>query len=1140
MAKKIKFTDKDDNVKLTGGNDGTETKPINAKGGDDTVKGLGGDDVIDGAGGNDKLIGGAGNDTLISKAGNDTLNGGADTDKAVIAGNFADAVVTESGDTATIVINGRTITAIGIETFKFDDKEVSAADLVNDAPTGTSTAVLAAGTEDTAYVVKASDLLTGFTDPNGDTLSIANLTASDGATVKDNGDGTFTITPAANDNGDVTLTFDVTDGKLSVAGTNKVNFAAVDDVIALTKDTDTPALTADGDIVTGAVSALSTENTLNALDVIVDTGGTDTLKVDLKADFGGFTGTGKMTGVENIQLSNTGGVARTFTATGITGDKAYSLTGAVNLAGLTSISTVAAGARTADLSIGYTAATVAGAADTLALSVTGFGIADNPATTNINEQDDVKITAAGIETANLTVTGVNVLDLSGLAGKVNIAGAGTTTITKLSATTTSLDASTATGAMSVSTSGAVGVATLATGTGNDTITTNLSTELAANATVSGGTGTDTLVITGGAGGTVQLAQSGIETLGFGNVGGAVTMSLKNTTGLNSVVAYGDGNADGALAQDVVLANVGASTLALNLQGANAAAAGVKSITSDGTGSAVITVDTPAAAATDAAPSVNAYDVVLTAASSLDLTVASKMAYSGQITATKATSVNVNLQGAAAAGSAITAGSATSVIISAVNAASDLDITAVKATSLDITAAKNLTLTGATDFSSLESLKSTGAGNLDMTGIDLSKLNTATISNSGIVTLADLGSTKLGYGVSLNATGSKQLTVSDVATLDQAINITADSLGAIQFGTVNADDLGSVNIKATTNSGLTIGDVTGNNVTIDAGGVLGTVNSAIVNAYGNVTLVGSNLAANDYDTGADQINLLGATNQTVSITGGIKADLYEIVAGATNTGVTLTGNLDVGTDVVKVTGSSLASTISVAGLLNYETSTLNGGALADTINGGAGVDTITGGAGSNTITTGAGADTYVENYAGGTLDTISDFTAGAGGDEIDISLAALETAGTSGINAAVSNFTKLNSAANGADAAAGDVTIQELNADGVAGSVNAANADLFIFTGATFASTDAVETALEAGGDTALAINVGDDVVGSAFMIVYSDGTNAYLASVRVDAVTAADADFESGNLTVTKVANLGANPSITAAEFTAANFDWVA
>ena len=81
---------------------------------------------------------------------------------------------------------------------------------VNDAPTGTPIAVLAAGTEDTSYIISAADLVADFTDVDGDTFTVANLGADNGSAA-DNGDGTFTVTPSLNFNGAVTLTYDVLD-----------------------------------------------------------------------------------------------------------------------------------------------------------------------------------------------------------------------------------------------------------------------------------------------------------------------------------------------------------------------------------------------------------------------------------------------------------------------------------------------------------------------------------------------------------------------------------------------------------------------------------------------------------------------------------------------------------------------------------------------------------------------------------------------------------------------------------------------------------------------------------------------------------------------------------------------------------------
>jgi len=82
---------------------------------------------------------------------------------------------------------------------------------VNDAPvlTGTSTE-LAAGTEGMSYQIKVSDLLAGYTDVEGDSLSVANLTATHG-TLAETDEG-WLFTPDAGFNGVIELNYDVTDG----------------------------------------------------------------------------------------------------------------------------------------------------------------------------------------------------------------------------------------------------------------------------------------------------------------------------------------------------------------------------------------------------------------------------------------------------------------------------------------------------------------------------------------------------------------------------------------------------------------------------------------------------------------------------------------------------------------------------------------------------------------------------------------------------------------------------------------------------------------------------------------------------------------------------------------------------------------
>ncbi len=163
--------------------------------------------------------------TMLPAAGRLTLNG---TEVApdgwvdvndIVAGNFQftpslnangtnyasfQFQVEDNGDTA----NGGVNLDPTPKTFTFN------LTAVNDPVTGSPTATLAPGLEDSAYVVTMADLLTGFSDvdiaTNGQVLSVINLSTSNG-TVTDNQDGTFTITPSPNFNGSVTLSYDVTD-----------------------------------------------------------------------------------------------------------------------------------------------------------------------------------------------------------------------------------------------------------------------------------------------------------------------------------------------------------------------------------------------------------------------------------------------------------------------------------------------------------------------------------------------------------------------------------------------------------------------------------------------------------------------------------------------------------------------------------------------------------------------------------------------------------------------------------------------------------------------------------------------------------------------------------------------------------------
>ncbi|MDZ4328792.1 MAG: cadherin-like domain-containing protein, partial [Pseudomonas sp.] len=107
---------------------------------------------------------------------------------------------------------------------------------VNDAPALTGAkAVLAAGTEDTAYTVTQASLLAGFSDVEGSALSVVNLSASNGSLSAFNATtGSWIFTPNANYNGPVSLSYGVSDGTAITPATQSIMLAAVNDAPTLT------------------------------------------------------------------------------------------------------------------------------------------------------------------------------------------------------------------------------------------------------------------------------------------------------------------------------------------------------------------------------------------------------------------------------------------------------------------------------------------------------------------------------------------------------------------------------------------------------------------------------------------------------------------------------------------------------------------------------------------------------------------------------------------------------------------------------------------------------------------------------------------------------------------------------------------
>lgn len=85
---------------------------------------------------------------------------------------------------------------------------------VNDAPIGSPAGSLANGEEDKTYTIYQSDLIMGFSDVDGDTLSVTGLSINAGTLNTYNSvTGSWTFTPSKDFNGVVNLNYGITDGK---------------------------------------------------------------------------------------------------------------------------------------------------------------------------------------------------------------------------------------------------------------------------------------------------------------------------------------------------------------------------------------------------------------------------------------------------------------------------------------------------------------------------------------------------------------------------------------------------------------------------------------------------------------------------------------------------------------------------------------------------------------------------------------------------------------------------------------------------------------------------------------------------------------------------------------------------------------
>lgn len=797
----------------------------------------------------------------------------------------------------------------------------------------TVTGATSVGITDTA--VSVADAVSLLTIANFDGVyaladTLANLDAADDAVLEAATE--YSLTNPAGDLGTISVAQKlIVDGAVNAAD---YTYGITGESVELTTGLDIVAGTADDDIITGAVSSLSSDNTLNPGDQIDGGEGDDTLVATMTGNFAGFSSTGFLKNVETVELTNDSTVARTFSAAGVSGVEEYVLNAAKaaislsNLAttdSLVSINDQASGTTT----IGYATDVTTGTTDEQNIALNNVG----RLATDSTSESVVTLTAAGIETLNLDISGDNVVKLgSNDASAVTVSGGSTLKLTGVSTGLETFNASGTTGDLDIDLTGSTSTITqVIGGDGNDRFTIE-ATDTAANAEINGGAGANTLEF-GGASATaktVQYAMSGVQTVELANKG-ALTFSAANTSGLEAIVATKD------IGAGATFAGLGSADIAVNLQGAGASA----TVSVDHSGATTLTVDTPTSTATNTSPTTNDVDVTATNSTALNLSVADKMNYTGTVTANKATSVELAITGKTT-GANVVAGAAGSVIISAVANDSTLDLDAGEATDVQVTAAKGLELTSNSTLSKVESLTVDTAGTFKVG--NLTSLADATLSGSGSVQLGDLGSITQDYALNLTATGlstdkagSSNMSLETGKLDTKGHNITVDASDVL--GKVNLGEIDAVNDATTggdvmvyvdgTAGNVALSSIAGNDVIIDAGGALGSVTyGGTIAVYGDtLTFTGANLTSN-----AATVDINGAT-LNAALTGGLENDCFTFTGFATGTAaqkLVLTGDLGLGSDAVTVNvtdhgASTGAITIDASGLEGVETLNLTVGA-----------------------------------------------------------------------------------------------------------------------------------------------------------------------------------------------------------------------
>lgn len=378
--------------------------------------------------------------------------------------------------------------------------------------------------------------------------------------------------------------------------------------------------------------------------------------------------------------------------------------------------------------------------------------------------------------------------------------------------------------------------------------------------------------------------------------------------------------------------------------------------------------------------------------------------------------------------------------------------------------------------------------------------------------ADLVLTKA-TDISLDALDGAIAVTADLFTEGDLVQIAlaaaADNANDITIGKIDADFAALISAEASGGADITVSDlvITGKD---KAGDDASTEVALTANGTGTVVTLSDITAA--AATTLDLVTLTSDADGTISFTA-TDGDLTITEIDATASAGTLT--IDV---------STLAAATTVNTGAGATTATLSGS--ADTFVGGSGADTVWGMGAADDITLGGGHD-VVGITTNASTDIVNDFVAGAStvasSDNVSFDLSALNAIFADVITGNATNVL------------AGDtVVIQAIQANAGVGEALGGTTNVVYVEGA-FASTGAVETALETGGTNEITLTAG---VGDAIIVIYQDTAgNTQVSSLSIANAGSTTDVILAGNAVV---ANLATLVGVDVADVVAGNFAFVA